>query len=198
MVDGRVCNSATGTSSTMRCYICKLTIKDFNNLDKVLKHEVDQSTLGFGLFTLHAWIRFYECLLHLSYKLTIKKWQARNESEKMIILNRKKDIQEKFKQQLGIIVDKPKPGYGNSNDGDSARRFFQNSEISAAITEVDKTLIQRFNLVLQTISCEFAVNIENFQNYCIETAKLYLNLYPWYNMPVCVHKILIHGSIVVK
>ena len=41
------------------------------------------------------------------------KWQARNENEKMIILNRKKDIQARFNQELDIIVDKTKSGYGN-------------------------------------------------------------------------------------
>ncbi|KAH9644367.1 hypothetical protein HF086_006395 [Spodoptera exigua] len=34
MVDGKVCNSATNTTSTMRCYICKATSKDFNKLEK--------------------------------------------------------------------------------------------------------------------------------------------------------------------
>ncbi|KAG8316980.1 hypothetical protein J6590_035856 [Homalodisca vitripennis] len=27
---------------------------------------------------------------------------------------------------MGLIVDKPKPGYGNPNDGNSARNFFKN------------------------------------------------------------------------
>lgn len=32
MIDGKVCNAATQTASTMRCYICGSTSKDFNNL----------------------------------------------------------------------------------------------------------------------------------------------------------------------
>ena len=71
MIDKKVCKSATGNLFTMPCYICKLTIKDFNNLGKVFN-----STPCFRLATLHAWIRFYECFLHLSRKLTIKKWQG--------------------------------------------------------------------------------------------------------------------------
>ena len=75
IVDGNVCNSAAGTSCAMRCYncCCKLTIKDFNALDKMLQHEVNQSALSFGLSTLDACIRFYKCILHLPYKLAIKK-----------------------------------------------------------------------------------------------------------------------------
>ena len=106
-------------------------------------------------------------------------------------------MQATFKQELGIIVDKPKPGYGNCNDENSVRRFFENSEISAAITEVDKILIQRFYIKLETILCGFGTIIEFFQKYCIETARLLLNLYPWF-VPACMPKILIYGSIVVK
>jgi len=32
---------------------------------------------------------------------------------------------------------------------------------------------------------------EKFGQYCLDIAKLYLNLYPWYNMPL-VHKVLLH------
>lgn len=34
MVDGKVCTSATDTASTMRCYICGQTSKDFNKIQK--------------------------------------------------------------------------------------------------------------------------------------------------------------------
>lgn len=43
MVDAKICNAATNTSSTMRCYICGLTSKDFNDLTK--RNEVDPSSL---------------------------------------------------------------------------------------------------------------------------------------------------------
>lgn len=78
MIDGKVCNAITNTTSTQRCYLCNVTSKDFNNIDAVLQKEVKEANLQFGLFTLHAWIRFLECCLHLSYKLGIKKWQARS------------------------------------------------------------------------------------------------------------------------
>ena len=37
--------------------------------DLVVKKE----HYGFGLSTLHAWVRFFECMLHISYRLDIKK-----------------------------------------------------------------------------------------------------------------------------
>ncbi|CAH1183647.1 unnamed protein product [Ceutorhynchus assimilis] len=32
MIDGKICNAATDITSTMKCYICGLTSKDFNNM----------------------------------------------------------------------------------------------------------------------------------------------------------------------
>ncbi|CAH2088846.1 unnamed protein product [Euphydryas editha] len=94
MVDGKVCNAATNTSSTMRCYICGLTSKNFNNLKKGV--EVNPESLKFGLSILHARIRFFESLLHLSYKLTIMKWQIRSAEDKKIIEERKKISKKHF------------------------------------------------------------------------------------------------------
>ncbi|KAL4707718.1 hypothetical protein ACJJTC_014899 [Scirpophaga incertulas] len=48
MIDGKVCNSATNTGSTMRCYICKATSKDFNKLE-MFKETAEIQHLEFGL-----------------------------------------------------------------------------------------------------------------------------------------------------
>lgn len=37
----------------------------------------DPATLDFELSSLHACIRFFECLLHISYKLPLNSWQVR-------------------------------------------------------------------------------------------------------------------------
>lgn len=74
-----MCNAATDTSSTMKCFICGLTSKDFNSLDKTGVEKVEN--LRFGPSTLHARIRFLEAILHLAYKLPIKKWQLRSLEE---------------------------------------------------------------------------------------------------------------------
>ncbi|KAL4152921.1 hypothetical protein QTP88_000754 [Uroleucon formosanum] len=139
MVDGKICNALTDTTSTLRCFLCGTISKQFNLIDEMVKREVKTDNLSFGISVLHGWIRFFECLLHLSYKLPLKKWQARGDVEKKIVLENKLRIQKEFKEKLGLLVDKPKPGFGNSNDGNTARRFFQNSEISAEITKLDLT-----------------------------------------------------------
>lgn len=117
MIDGKVCNALTETTSTQKCYLCGSTSKDFNQIDKMIKKEINTDNLQFGLSILHGWIRFFECLLHLSYKLPIKKWQARSDSDKQIVEKTKAEIQKQFKERTGLIVDCPKPGFGSANDG---------------------------------------------------------------------------------
>ena len=135
---------------------------------------------------------------HLSYEISIKKWQARNAEEKKAVGERKRELQREFRLQLGLIVDKPKPGFGSSNDGNTARRFFANFQVSAKITGIDETLIKRFYVILQVISSGYDINLELFEKFCINTAKLFVNLYPWYYMPTSVHKVLIHAKEVIE
>lgn len=120
MVDGKVCNSLTETSS-QACYICGATPKTMNLLQAPI--TVEPEYYRFGLSPLHANIRFLECSLHISYRLTVKKWQIRDQADKEEVAQRKKTIQEEFKRRTALIVDKPKQGSGNSNDGNTARRF---------------------------------------------------------------------------
>ncbi|KDR19596.1 hypothetical protein L798_06129, partial [Zootermopsis nevadensis] len=159
MVDGMVCSSLTEHSS-QKCYVCGAVPRDMNNLNLSTVCP-DPSSYRFGLSTLHAYIRFFEC----------------------------------FRSQLSLLVDQPRQGgSGTSNDGNTARRFFENPEVSANITGINEDLIRRFSIILCTLSCGCSVNVEAFDKYAMETANLYVNLYPWYYMPASVHKILIHGG----
>ena len=47
------------------------------------------SSLKFGLSTLHALIRSFECFLHIGYKLGIQTWQVRGEKHQEIIKERR-------------------------------------------------------------------------------------------------------------
>ena len=75
-----------------------------------------------------------ECLLHISYHLDIKKCHSRSQEDKCHIRQLSEEIKQKFKKQMGLIVNRPKPLYGNTNDGNTAGRFFLNPEKSGEIT----------------------------------------------------------------
>lgn len=196
MIDGKVCNAATDTSSTMRCYICGQTSKVFNKLNK--GQNIKPEALQFGLSVLHARIRFFESLLHLAYKLPIKKWQARSPSEKKSVKENKEKIQIEFKEELGLLVDVPKAGFGNTNDGNTSRRFFADPETSSRITGINVDLIKRMRIILEVISSGNSIDADKFDVYAYETAKIYVNLYNWHPMSPTIHKILIHGAQIIR
>lgn len=56
-----------------------------------------------------------------------KEWNR----ERYLILSR---FSSKFYEEMGLVVDLPKQSGGNSNDGNTARKFFDNAEKVASIT----------------------------------------------------------------
>lgn len=98
---------------------------------------------------------------------------------------------------MGLLIDVVKQGKGTSNDGNTARKFFGNPQLSAEITGLDENLITRFSILLQAIASGNKINIPKFKDFAFQTAELYI-FYPWYYMPVSVHKLLLHGGDIIK
>lgn len=197
MIDGKVCNILTNQKSTTSCNICGVTPKYINNLQHIKELKINEEYYKFGLSTLHCWIRFMECLLHISYNLDFKESCARGDN-KILQQNRKKQIQDDLKLQLSITVDVVKQGYGTTNDGNTARRFFSNPAIVSNILGLNQPLIERFGNILHVMASGFAVDLEKFELYTKETAELFINLYGWYKIPPSVHKVLLHGSDIMR
>lgn len=197
MFDGSVVNVPSETNSTTRCIICGATPKEMNQ-EAVVQKTPNIDNYRFGLSTLHCWIRFFECLLHIAYRLPLKIWQVKGNENKDTFEHTKKRIQLDFKTKMGLIVDKPKPGYGSTNDGNTARTFFKHSELSSEITAIDLNLIKHFSLILRVLSSGCRINIPKFQSLLNNTRKLYLDLYAWYYMPSTISKILIHGCDIIN
>ena len=64
-----------------------------------------------------------------------------------------KTIEDLFKNEMGLLVDKVKPGGGGKqNDTNTARKvFFRNCREYSRNTGVNENLIRRFYLILQSI-----------------------------------------------
>lgn len=195
MVDQKVINHLMKNKASCNCYICGATPKQMNKIiKKGQKFEDDPKAYKYGMSPLHAKINTFECLIHIAYRLDLKRWRAKPSE----ISERKKDIQKKFSELMSLNVDLPIDKYGNTNDGNTARKFFQNPELSSTITGIDADLIRNFGYILSAMSSGISINTKEFENLCNETAQLYVNLYNWYYMPVTVHKILMHGPTVIK
>jgi len=54
---------------------------------------------------------------------------------------------------MGLLIDWPRPGgSGTTNDGNTARRFFSNPDLSSSITGIDKEIMVRFKVILEVVS----------------------------------------------
>ena len=132
------------------------------------------------------------------YNLSFQTWEATSEEKKRLKQEKKILVQKRFREELGLIIDKPRQVSGNTNDGNTAKRFFYNASCSAEITGVDENLIKRFYIILQALSSGVMINAESFGSYAVETARIYVTNYRWYYMPSSVHKILLHGENIIK
>lgn len=156
LIDGKVLNIMSGCNSCQSCPICGakptqlLNIKDINS--EVFKAKT--SALQYGVSPLHAWIRFFEFVLKLSYRVEMKKWHVKD-CDKPQLIARKQLIQRTLLKEMGLNVDKPIPnGSGNSNDGNTARRAFSDVALLASILNVEEQLLKNFYIILVNISYE--------------------------------------------
>lgn len=142
MIDGKTCNAITNTNSAQKCNMCGATPVEMNNIDGILKRKIDKSVCEFGLSTLHAYIRFFEWLYHVSIRLDTKSWQKRK-NVKDQINTREAYIKNRFHSEMGLRVGIIIQGKGTTHDGNTTRRFFENSVKSAHITGINEQIISR-------------------------------------------------------
>ena len=198
MVDGKVVHVATGTASTQRCSMCGLTSSRFNDLQAVAAQPV--SNLEYGMSSLHCWIRCFECLLHVSYRLTVNLKKGRiPPDERPRFEARKQEVRDALRQKMGLRVDEPRDGgSGSSNDGNTARRAFCSPGDFAACTGIQQQLIEDIHVILQAISCPYQVCGAAMSTFCQQTAERYVSLYGWYPMSTTMHRLLAHSAAVVQ
>lgn len=194
MIDGKTCNIITNQKSSNSCNICGARPTQMNKLDIISTLPRKTEFYKLGLSTLHCKIRFMECLLHIAYNMDFKESSARSNENKNAKQNKKKFIQYSMKKTLGINVDVVKQGTGNTNTGNTARRFFAEPQVVAKICQLDERLVTRFAIILQVLASGQEIDAVKFDQYALETAQLYVDLYSWYFMPPTVHKVLMHGG----
>ncbi len=113
----------------------------------------------------------------------------------------KKRIKNELFAKLGILVDTPKQGgAGNSNAGNTGRRFLKHADEVAQILhpEFPAEVIHRLRIVMVAISCQEPLNCDLFENYCLETFDLIRKEFPWYDVPQGVHVLLFHSHQVAR
>ncbi|GFS49296.1 hypothetical protein TNIN_46771 [Trichonephila inaurata madagascariensis] len=82
--------------------------------------QIVPKNVKLGIYSMHAWIKRFEYLLHISYRLDIKKWLVRK-ANKLVVDACKK---EKFRRQIALLVDAKKPDFGTTNHGNTVLKPF--------------------------------------------------------------------------
>jgi len=72
-------------------------LKLLNIIDEPVKRDVDLTTYRFGLSTLHVWIRLFEGLVHISYRLEYENGMYEREKINESYKIKTKTIQHLFK-----------------------------------------------------------------------------------------------------
>ena len=108
MIDGKIQTILSDvTNLTQCCSVCGVSPKNMNNLEMVLKLDnASNLELKYSLSSLHSWIRFFEMVLHIGYKLETQKWQSRAIKDMENVKQVKKRIQTEFMNQMGCVPKK--------------------------------------------------------------------------------------------
>ena len=77
--------SVLNNKSSQCCHICGASISEMNKLDSLWKRKINQSALSYGIPVLHGKIRFLECVMHVSYRLELRKWRVSRVTSKLYI-----------------------------------------------------------------------------------------------------------------
>lgn len=195
MIDGKVHTVLKHTKSSQACTICGAVPKQFNILENLKnRFKPKEGTLKYGVSVMHLWIRSFEWLLNISYRVKVEKWYMRGKVLKAEVKKRKRKLQRRFWKQMNLRVAFPsKKGGGNSNSGPVTRKAFSDPEKLATILELNVELIKRVRIILIALSSQLPLDEEMFPNFCEETARFYVSKYYWYPMPQSIHTILIHA-----
>lgn len=202
MIDGKVSNAITDTVSNAECSFCGDKQADFSNISK--ERVIKKEAASYGISPLHARIRFLEFFLHISYDIKYrlkygKEPKVRNNKELHSMReSEKQKFQEEFKLLMGLNIDKPLVGHGSTNDGNTARRFFEHYTTTSNITGLDKDLLLRVNVILMAINSTSKVNSTKFGAYAYETMRRIISLYGWRPLTPTVHKVLCHGQFIME
>ena len=146
---------------------------------------------------MHGWIKIMEYNFNICKTLSIGGNYNRTNTklENECVSEEKMRIQQALRSEIGIIVDcTAQGGAGNSNCGNTGRRFFEHPEIVARIlhSEFPKEVLDRLKNVLLMCSSLDPVDPDKMQEYCHATHSMLINTFEW-GMPPGVHVLLMHS-----
>lgn len=163
-------------------------------------NKLVEGALTHGLSDLHLKLHCFDFLLKLSYKSVLPedKHQVRGKENQDLVADRKLVIQQRFKEQMNMLVDMPKPSGGNTNTGNVARRAFEDARVLSEILNLDFELINNIRILLIAISVKHQINVTKFQKVIDRSLQIYKEKYEKFPLPPTVHKLFFHAAAVIE
>lgn len=202
LCDGKVASIGSDCTSFKTCYICGCPSTYLNFYD-AWKHHVDfnykPQSLKFGLHPLHLKLNTFRYMFNLSTRLHLdrSKSQARGKDAE-IAKERKKALQQKFREKLQLRVEEVRADGGTSTDGNTVNRAFENPETLAEILELDIHLVTNLVMLIRAISSHFPINLEEFKDLCDITNGIIVVKYGNIPKSPSVHLLLDHGTEIIE
>ena len=198
MCDGKALNAIAENPATSRCHVCRKTAASFMNDRPVFARRIVGSRT-MSMPTLHSYIRSLEFLLELAYKqpfCDIKKSDLKKSQDAM---TRHKDfVKNEVRNKLGVTVDQVRPGYGNTNTGNVAKKCFMNPHTFATCLGIDLELVQKMSNLLRMISSMQPQAPSKFAEEAEKFYALYKKKYAWKNLTPTIHKLIVHGAQIIE
>jgi hypothetical protein len=113
--------------------------------------------------------------------LKFEKGVVRAQADKYVRTETKAATQDDFCQKVGLMIDFVKHGFGTT-----ARRFFENPELTVEITGLNEHLIRRLGILLQVIASKEQVNIVKYLE-CVHIQKCIVECNKCSNMYTSLH-----------
>ena len=119
IIDGKIQTIISTGTNSYRCCFSVWCISNRNKQSVFSSSKKKfEGNIRHGVSTLHAWIKFLECMLHISYKMQITKWQAKTEDKENIVKLRKVEVRSEFRKRMSLVIDQTRVGgAGTLNDG---------------------------------------------------------------------------------
>lgn len=153
-LDLKSVNYFFGNGSNVTCVVCGHSSSSFNQFLEF--HVTNPTALKFGIRPLHLKLAIMKILLQCGEKSEVRKGRcAENEPTR---LARKAEIEKELWEKCQVRVNQVRQGSGNSNDGNTARDFFDVPVSVAEILRLPATLVIKISTLITAVSCFLELN----------------------------------------
>ena len=202
MMDGKCQNAYSNNGSTQRCPLCKLLPAEYMEKTDAYKMDKLASELASEIAgaPLHFGCRSFSHLIKLGAlkRAKLKNYRVSGTENKAKYKKAKKTIQNAFMRKKGLRVDFPDKRGGTSTTGNTVRKAFRDPEFMAKTLQLPLALIVGIRDVWIAMRCGSPIYPEKFQEKCDAVLEIYRKKIPFKNMIPSLHKILVHGSLILK